>query len=669
MYRYFDAYDRSVCPRFAGSSTISLPASLPTTQLSTSISTTQLSGFQQPQYQPGYRPVQPGFRPVQPGYRPVQPRNYRPSPTYRPAPGIGSNPASPNQTDRGRLQTQNGELTAGSPSTPGALKPNELSRLSFQNPSLDLLRRLGEQAPAIDDGKPYSKFPRLSGEFEPQRAMLLSISDLQPHHFGFLKQMITKTAGRLPIVILVNDRKQLKTAVELAESTGANLSDVSFYVFKLDTIWLRDFGPRFLETESQPQSIDFYYDGTRPLDDQFPNKWGELAGIKNTTVEWTLQGGNLISNGEGLAFTSTRFFEDNHVRFPFNSRPGNVEFERRKLVVDSFKKQTNIDRLLFLRPLSPEATKHVDMFTTFLAPDHMLVARLDPRVDPANARILDENARFLKTVQVDGRPMRVDRIDIPPRQDKYWSPYTNVIFANDLVLIPTYKSDSPTLVNRAIQTYRRLLPGKQVDTIDMTSMKKLEGALHCLSINVPEFVNLPAGVLTARQARQVIDGKLALKRPERLLVNKNVREGRDPKPKTSYQRPKKQSQPVSEPEPVMISGEVITGEFEDTPQLNGANNLAATNAEKKKQPNPTQLAAAKTYRRTFVSGSGAFSLDAYAVALSRGKIHLMRIDDRQVIPVDIQKLSTEDQAWIAANTSSIRTNGPLVKKFISSLAN
>ena len=625
-----------------------------------------------------YQPAPPNYRQVQPGYRPVQPQqqSYRPRPSYpntsvyRPAPTFRNVPITPGQTDRNGQQTQNGNLT---PRYPAAGTPNastsELSRQSFQNPSLDLLRRLGEEAPALSDGKPYSKFPRLSGEFEPQRAMLVSISDLQPHHHGVLKELIGKAAGRLPLVILVNDKDQLKTAVDLAESTGANLSDVSFFVFELDTIWLRDFGPRFLETESRPQSIDFYYDGTRPLDDQFPNKWGELAGVKNTTVEWTLQGGNLISNGEGLAFTSTRFFEDNHVRFPFKSRPGNVEYERRKLVVDSFKKATNIDRLLFLRPLSPEATKHVDMFTTFLAPDHMLVARLDPRIDPANARILDENARFLQTVKVKGRPMRVDRIDIPPRQGKYWSPYTNVIFANDLVLIPTYKSDSPALVNRAIQTYRRLLPGKEIDTIDMTTMQKLEGALHCLSINVPRFVNLPAGTLTAQQARQVVDGEMEFKQPKRLLVNKNVREGRDPRPETSRsaQRPRRKPQPVVEP--VMISGEVITGEFEDTTQPTGASNVAVSSSQPNTFPSEAKLAAAKTYQRTFVSGSGSFSLEAYAVALSRGQVYLMRSNDGRVIPVDIQKLSTEDQAWIAANASSIRDNGPLVQKFITSIAN
>ena len=653
--------------------------------LTFSIVLLSLASLAQAQYRypPGYRP---GYRPVQPQvYRsPVyRPPVFQPQPTFRPAPVQPTfRPAPVQPTIGSSLPTQNGRLSVGNPTStpPTAVDSNDLSRQNFQNPSLDLLRRLGESEPAISDGEPYAEYPRLSGEFEPQRAMLLSISDLQPHHHGVLKELITKTSGHLPIVILVNDKKQLETAVTLAESSGANLDHVSFFVFKLDTIWLRDFGPRFLENESGTQSIDFYYDGTRPKDDQFPNQWGELAGIKNTTVEWTLQGGNLISNGQGLAFTSTRFFEDNHVRFPFRNSPGNVEYERRKLVVDSFKKECNIDRLLFLRPLTPEATKHVDMLTTFLAPDHMLIARVDPRADPVNARILDENARFLRTVKVDGRPMRVDRIDIPPRQGKYWSPYTNVIFANDLVLIPVYQSDSPTLVNRAIKTYQQLLPGKHVDTINMTSMQKLEGALHCLSINVPEFVELPTGTLTARQAQQVVAGTLAMPKPKRLLVNKNIREGRDPKPGKFRRnanvkaKPKAKTKPLVNRKPVMITGEVITGEFEDTiPARGSSNTRVSINAPKTNPPKTNaaktnriadQRAAANTYRRVFVSETGEFSLDAYAVALSRGKVHLMRNTDRRVIPVDIRRLSREDQAWVTKNTASIRTNGPLVRKFI-----
>jgi agmatine/peptidylarginine deiminase len=518
---------------------------------------------------------------------------------------------------------------------------------------LDLLRRIGEQRPALAKDKPFNLYPRVSGEFEPQKAMLLSISDLMVQHHSVLKELITKTAGRLPLIILVNDKKQLKTAIEIAESTKANLSHVKFFIFKLDTIWLRDFGPRFVETEGGAQSIDFYYDGTRPKDDQFPNKWGEIIGVKNKTVEWTLQGGNLISNGKGLAITSTRFFEDNYVRFPTANKPRNIEYERRKLVVDAFKTECNIDRLLFLRPLTPEATKHVDMFAKFLAPDHMLVARVDPRVDPVNAQILEENASFLRTIQVDGKPMRVDRIDMPPRQGKFWSPYTNTIFAKNLVLVPVYKSDSPQLVRNALQTYRRLLPGKHVDTIDLTSMQKLEGALHCMSINVPEYVDLPKGLLTAAQARQVVDGTLAWQPPKRLLVNKDVREDRDRHLKQG-RRPRRQASQSVGQQPVMITGQVVAGD--------GSESSASQASDPGLQ---SQFAAAKTYRRVFADNSKSFSIDAYAVAISSGQVYLLRAVDKKTFKIDINRLSNEDRTWVQQNVTSIRANGALVKKFIA----
>ena len=129
----------------------------------------------------------------------------------------------------------------------------------------------------------------------------------------------------------------------------------------------------------------------------------------------------------------------------------------------------------------------------------------------------------------------------------------------------------------------------------------------------------------------------------------------------------------------MITGEVITGEFEDTiPARGSSNTRVSINAPKTNPPKTNvaktnaaktnkiadQLAAANTYRRVFVSETGEFSLDAYAVALSHGKVHLMRNTDRRVIPVNIRRLSREDQAWVTKNTASIRTNGPLVRKFI-----
>ena len=136
------------------------------------------------------------------------------------------------------------------------------------------------------------------------RAILLSVSDLQYQHNGVLAQMVEKSSGHgVPFVILYNDDKQLESTIKLLDSIEADLSHVSLYRLKLDTIWLRDFGPRFAETKSGAQSIDFYYNGQRPLDDKFPISWGELSDDDVSRIKWTLQGGNLQSNGKGFALS------------------------------------------------------------------------------------------------------------------------------------------------------------------------------------------------------------------------------------------------------------------------------------------------------------------------------------------------------------------------------
>ena len=476
------------------------------------------------------------------------------------------------------------------------------------------------------------RFPRLAGEFEPQKAILLSVSDLMYQHNGVLIEIVEKTSGRVPLVILYNDQKQLKSTVELLGSLDCDLSHVSLYNLKLDTIWLRDFGPRIVETARGSMSMDFFYDGQRPLDDKFPVAWGEQANAEVNEVRWTLHGGNLISNGKGLVIASSRLFEDNFIAFPKPTAGMNVEFERRKIVVDGFKEDCNINQLLILEPVQPEATKHVDMFATFLAADQILLAEVDPRIDPANARVLDYNAQLLKQVKVEGKPMRVERIRIPPRQGKYWSPYTNVIFANKLVLMPVYKSDPPEIVRNAIKTYRRLLPGVHVDTVDMTTMQKLEGALHCMSINVPEFAELPTGMLSFSEVQSRLEaGGLVL---------------------TKKRKSTERSESVKSTK-TLTEDEVAKRETKNQVKATGDEVIL-----------DVQLAATETYRRTFVDQSRRFSVDAFAIGIDGGSVILIRKDNQEEVRVAMQYLCREDKIWLSKNRDKIRNNGGKVREFI-----
>ena len=359
--------------------------------------------------------------------------------------------------------------------------------------------------PKVEPGSP---FPRIGAEFERQRAILISVSELLPQHGKVFTRLADLTRGHVPLVVLFNNAKQLKMAVDALEPLADEadspdaLSHVYFQKLEMNTVWLRDFGPIFAEQKTGAMAIDFFYSGERPIDDRFPERWSEKVGTSHNSVPWTLQGGNLLSNGAGLAITTARVFDDNKIQF--NTTPGRAanQDDSRAFVIEEIKKYTHLDEIVVLEPLREEATRHVDMFATFVARDRVLVAKLDPRRDPVNARILDFNARKLSQVKIDGKSLDVVRIPIPVRRGKSWSPYTNIIMANKLVLMPVLNTDDRRTVEAAINVYRKVLPDHRVATVDISSMANLQGALHCMSVNVPHFAPMPDKVISWKRARE-----------------------------------------------------------------------------------------------------------------------------------------------------------------------
>ncbi|WP_404306645.1 agmatine deiminase family protein [Neorhodopirellula lusitana] len=356
-----------------------------------------------------------------------------------------------------------------------------------------------------------SVWPRLAAEFETPHALMLSVGDWQPHHRFILQEIARKTRGHLPLVVLCSDSIQMKETTRWLSENGEEFPELYLCMMPTDTVWLRDFGPTFMQNAdtfgkpTRADVLDFFYVGSRPLDDRLPHVWGQQTRSQVVTVPWTIQGGNLMSNGRGLALTTTRIFEDNHIEFERTFPGQDAALDGRRIVVEAFAEACNLSQLVVLEPLQSEETRHVDMFTTFLSPRDVLVARLDPNLDPVNAAILERNAERLGKIRVDmgddgELPMQVHRVAIPVRDGTSWSAYTNAILANDLVLMPVFADESPDMIRRAVQTYQRLLPNHHVKTIDMSSMKKLQGELHCLSLHVPAFAEMPKTVYRYRDA-------------------------------------------------------------------------------------------------------------------------------------------------------------------------
>ena len=133
-------------------------------------------------------------------------------------------------------------------------------------------------------GPNKSLYPRLPGEYEKQKAILLSISDWQPFHMGVLVELIEKSRGHAELVIAYNDRNQhdgrpqLPELIKLLMKSGDDFPHLRFLNLNLNTVWLRDFGPRLAETRAgNAMAINFFYDTVRPLDDDFPETWSKLT--------------------------------------------------------------------------------------------------------------------------------------------------------------------------------------------------------------------------------------------------------------------------------------------------------------------------------------------------------------------------------------------------------
>ncbi len=194
-----------------------------------------------------------------------------------------------------------------------------------------------------------------------------------------------------------------------------------------------------------------------------------------TTTRLRWQGGNLLSNGQGLIVTTTQSMNEN-IECGFDV----------DTVVDFMKRRFGTTKVVVLEHLVGEPTGHVDMFASFTCPNTIVVGRYDPSVDAQNADVLDRNAARLAKIRTGQGRLRVVRIPMPSNQDGAWRSFTNVVFANGTLLVPTYPDTDPAAGEEALSIFRNLLPEWNVHGVDARAMARHQGGLRCVTLYVPE---------------------------------------------------------------------------------------------------------------------------------------------------------------------------------------
>lgn len=257
-----------------------------------------------------------------------------------------------------------------------------------------------------------------------------------------------------------------------------------------ETLWIRDYGPfvgyNLSETPIQRIILDAGYSNyNRPNDDAIPTQIGNLMEIPVNDFPIEFEGGNILTDGLGRGWCSTRIFSQN---------PGLSPQE----VKDTMEQFLGLDDIMFLEALVNSGGGiwcHVDMFMKILDSETILVSEY-PEFVPDYQLIEYFVDTLSKMTNAGGRSYRIIRIPAPPKADGTWATqqndemrtYTNSIIINDAIVIPAY--NLPDYDSAAIQVYRECMPGYRLEMVDATALTPLYGALHCISKEVANPVYL-----------------------------------------------------------------------------------------------------------------------------------------------------------------------------------
>jgi len=327
------------------------------------------------------------------------------------------------------------------------------------------------------DGSVSSAPPTVPADFERQSALLLGVNELLPLHPHVLTSLVLALIDRLPLIAVITGEEQRRDLLATLCDWGLPAHRLRAVRSSAAGLWVRDYGPQFIRRGDALSVIDaeYGYTGGRPDDDQFPTDLARLLGLEVESIPLKVDGGNLLSNGRGVLLTTSGVVARNAGDFTPQQ------------VMAQLNRHYGFRQIACPSPLVAGPTAHSDMFATFTAADTLVLGKYDPADDPVNAVMLDRVADGMRGMDTGAGPLKVERIPMPPHPDGVWRTYTNAVYANDTVVVPVYAGVDEKLEREALDTYRRLLPGRQIVPVEATSLAKTGGALRCVTLNIPHL--------------------------------------------------------------------------------------------------------------------------------------------------------------------------------------
>lgn len=340
----------------------------------------------------------------------------------------------------------------------------------------------------IQDAKSLNLTPppgpvRTMGEWEEIQALIIAWRDYPV----IQTEIVRHAVNECKVFIITNS---IGVVTNLLNSAQIPLTNVVFINEPYNSVWMRDYGPWtvYLNDVDSIAIADWVYNRpNRPQDDVIPEAIAEYLGVPYYEADnWIHTGGNHLVDGMGTAFSSDLILEENSGRSEFFIDSTASDF-------------LGVNKYIKMRKLPFDGIHHLDMHIRVIDEETIMFAEY-PEGVADGPQINDNIEALLRNYTTPyGNNYRIIRIPSPPDQNNnypnvggYYRTYTNSVFVNKTILVPTYDEQYDTT---ALRIYRENLPGYNVVGINCNVMITAKGALHCITklvgVNKPLWIAHP----------------------------------------------------------------------------------------------------------------------------------------------------------------------------------
>lgn len=280
---------------------------------------------------------------------------------------------------------------------------------------------------------------------------------------------ITTLDATAIVTIVVSGSSQQASAVSALSAAGADLSQVQFLTTSSNSVWMRDYGPRFILEDKQLAIVDHVYNRpSRPQDNAIPVTIASTWALNRYDIPLVHGGGNFHLFQDGDAFMTDLILDEN---------PSLSELQ----IQTYYEQYQNLDVTIFPGfPPSFDSTQHIDMWMLPVRDKVVIIGEY-----PASATVPHQITEDAVT-ELEGRGYTVFRTPGWNSSGTHFT-YANAVVFNTMVLVPQYFSPPfPTENAQAISIYQQAFPGKTIIGIDGSNIVDFAGVFHCIVMHVPD---------------------------------------------------------------------------------------------------------------------------------------------------------------------------------------